>query len=123
MDDKQLVNLEMKAGLDIPSQRIDDLLCAAFEGGSTYWVDRIDVPVWPEGAGYAHEVLMRGERLEVHHNDDEQTTVTQNKLAPAFALLAKDHPHHWADFMDENEDAETGDIFFQLVCFGEVVYG
>ena len=30
---------------------------------------------------------------------------------------------HWRNFINENDDAETADVWFQLAVFGEVVYG
>jgi hypothetical protein len=40
-------------------------------------------------------------------------------------LLATDerYSHHYADVLNENDDADTGDVFLQLCLFGEVVYG
>src|SRR4051794_10292331 len=29
-------------------------------------------------------------------------------------LMAEKYPHHYADFMAENDDATTGDVFLQL---------
>jgi hypothetical protein len=37
--------------------------------------------------------------------------------------LAEEHPEHLADFLREEEDAITGDVFVQLCVFGELVYG
>jgi hypothetical protein len=39
------------------------------------------------------------------------------------ALMAKTQPRHWANFVEENEDADTGDVFMQLALLGEVIYG
>lgn len=33
------------------------------------------------------------------------------------------HPHHWGDFLSENDDAETADCFLQYCIFGKVIYG
>jgi hypothetical protein len=38
-------------------------------------------------------------------------------------LMADKYPRHFADFVGENEDASTGDVFLQLCLFGELVYG
>ena len=46
-------------------------------------------------------------------------------LERGLGLMAR-HPqyrHHFANFMAENEDAETGDVFLQFSVLGEVVYG
>jgi hypothetical protein len=39
------------------------------------------------------------------------------------ALMAEKEPRHFGDFMGENDDATTSDVFLQLCLFGEVVYG
>jgi hypothetical protein len=49
--------------------------------------------------------------------------VSAENFAKAFALMAKNSPDHFADFMSENEDAVTADVFLQYVALGEVVYG
>lgn len=33
------------------------------------------------------------------------------------------HPRYFADFIRDNTDAETGDIFLQYCLFGKVIYG
>ena len=44
-------------------------------------------------------------------------------LLKGLQLMAKDYPQQWADFMDDNDDANTGDVFVQLCCFGKTIYG
>lgn len=39
------------------------------------------------------------------------------------SLMSRDYPNHFADFMAENEDAETADVFVQCCIFGNIVYG
>ena len=38
-------------------------------------------------------------------------------------LMAGEHQRHWQDFINENDDADTADVFMQLCLFGEIVYG
>ena len=45
----------------------------------------------------------------------------RDKIKAGLALLAE--TRHWDDFMCENEDGTTGDVFLQLCLFGEVVFG
>ena len=47
--------------------------------------------------------------------------LNRDKIAAGLALLAD--TVHWVDFMDENEDGTTGDVFLQLCLFGDVVFG
>jgi hypothetical protein len=37
--------------------------------------------------------------------------------------MAADYPRHFADLVNENDDADTGDAFVQCCVFGEVIYG
>jgi hypothetical protein len=37
--------------------------------------------------------------------------------------MSEKFPEHWADFINENDDAITGDIFVQCCVFGDTVYG
>jgi hypothetical protein len=37
-------------------------------------------------------------------------------------LMAEKYPARFAEFLSENDDAETGDLFLQLSLFGELVY-
>lgn len=62
------LGVDIQSTTRVPLSRIDDLLCCAFEGGSTYWCTSVEVTGdWPQGADYAHEVLTRGGSLSVTH--------------------------------------------------------
>jgi len=37
--------------------------------------------------------------------------------------MAEKYPRHFANFAQEAEDAETGDVFIQCCVLGEIVYG
>jgi pimeloyl-ACP methyl ester carboxylesterase len=58
--------------------------------------------------------------LIVHAPDDP---FASPHTAEWLHLMPQVAPEHWADFLTENEDAETGDVFVQLCLLGEVVYG
>lgn len=38
-------------------------------------------------------------------------------------LMAEKFPHHFANVITENADAETGDVYLQCCLFGGIVYG
>jgi hypothetical protein len=44
-------------------------------------------------------------------------------LAKGLQTMAEKYPRHFADFVAENDDADTGDVFLQCVVLGDVVYG
>jgi hypothetical protein len=37
--------------------------------------------------------------------------------------MKKEYPYHYADLVEGNDDAETGDVWLQLAVFGELIYG
>jgi hypothetical protein len=128
----------MDVTTNIPESRIADLLCAGFEGGVGYWcvITGYDTPDNPRSAQGDDEIfphvdypLCGGAVLcEAHLEDefqDEPETLTLDREAVerGLRLMAEKYPRHWADFIAENEDACTGDVFIQCALLGEVVYG
>lgn len=129
----------MKASVNITGQRIADLVCCAIEGGSNYWCkgiylvtpnqDTLSDSIW-----YCSPELWDGDFTISILEDTEQEDdngdliykdhiVNQESFQKAFDLMAEKYPWHLANFMNENEDAETGDVFLQLATFGDIVYG
>jgi len=105
--------------LKIPEKRIVDLLCCAYEGGSHYW-----------SSGDRRPYTIDGDTLRlpvtVFEEDDFQKTPHTLDFAAiqrGFQVMAEKYPWHLAHFLEENEDAETGDVFLQCAVLGEIVYG
>lgn len=140
---------EIKTTRTITRERVANLLCSAFEGGSNYWyrIEDFQAPTSYEfnsGADlkkpagyfkYTDYPLNPGGYLVVsdYHGADGGVVMKRrlnlraierglNLLAQAHAT-GKDYGHHWRDFLDENDDATTADVFLQFCLFGEVVYG
>lgn len=60
--------------------------------------------------------------------EDEQGNPVKHRLDRAamirgLDLMAEKYPHYFHEFMEEDDDAITGDVWLQLACMGEVVYG
>lgn len=112
--------------IDIPDQRVCDLLSCAFGGGSTYWADISD-RADAEHSFYPSEIPLHAQ-LWVEILDDVEESKKYRldraalerglQLMPTFGK-----GRHWRDFIAENEDATTGDVFLQLCVFGDVIYG
>lgn len=49
--------------------------------------------------------------------------ITLDDVRKGLELMRDLYPQHWADLMEENDDAITGDVWLQLAVFGELVYG
>lgn len=124
--------------------RLQNLLTSALEGGSNYWYRNADV-LLPDGItiqdfreggkftdpdDYRHpyEIVpfVPGCELTLEHDaegDWKVAKINEAKLAEALKLMQEKHPRHYADVLNENDDAETGDVFLQLTVFGEIVFG
>jgi len=128
----------------IPAERVSDLLCCAFEGGSNYWYGEADISKYPDGfesveelqgarkkAGleYYHWVqiipCMEGGEITFGDLETENAVYTLNREAieRGLQLMLANHPKHYADWLAENDDAITGDVFLQLCVLGDVIYG
>jgi len=110
----------------IEVQRLKDLLCCAFEGGSNYWIDLVETPRKSRRPGemeYWHEAPIYGLDLVLHHDGNHKVTLNQAALCRGIDVMKTKYPEHWQDFLNENEDAITGDIFVQCCVFGEAIYG
>jgi hypothetical protein len=129
---------------EVTVRQVRYLLCAALEGGSNYWLvikRRYFAP------GITYEDFREGGKFQTPddyfhpdeliptvdycglivttNEDDEEKEYDLNvsTLRDGLQSMADKQPRHWEDFIEENEDAGTGDVFLQLCLFNEVVYG
>jgi len=123
--------------MPITDYRAADLLCGAFEGGSNYWylIDsyvKPEVEAKPWGDEYTPSYIFlpfsEGGAIvivDMEDEDGEKFTLDRAAIERGKELLATDpnYSHHYADVLQENDDADTSDVFLQLCLFGEVVYG
>lgn len=49
--------------------------------------------------------------------------INADDMAAGLNLMAREYPQHFGDFIGENEDAVTADVFLQCVALKDVVYG
>lgn len=122
---------------EISLQRISDLLCSAFEGGSNYWY-QIDKFIKPETMSFRTDKDQIFRHLDYPLNEGGALIISDiegdlneppwkrldlNAIKKGLRTMAKKHPRHMGDFLNENDDADTGDVFLQCCLFGEVIYG
>jgi hypothetical protein len=140
----------MKIHQDIPLNRIHDLLVSALEGGSNYWY-MIENKIKPKGGLSFTDPIWKKERekdrsfvhiseypfnkggaiifsdMEADEDQDGQKNLRLDLTAIERGLQlfaeSKEYSHHWADFLKENDDNATGDVFLQFCLFGDVIYG
>jgi hypothetical protein len=122
--------------------RIACLICNSYEGGSAYWAREVSkvAPLQPtrvedpygkninaeidfDGMGkYAWP--MAGGSLSLESDDGEISgTLTRETCLKGLQVMAAKYPRCFADFMQEQDDAGTADVYIQCCLFGEAVYG
>jgi len=101
---------------NIPQQRVEDLLCNAFEDGSAYWA---------EADGDHTQAFEPGGVIVREFEEFLAPDLVLNVAAiqSGLAIMEEKYPIHFANFLNEDDDAETGDVFLQCCLLGEIVYG
>ncbi len=128
----------------ISEERVRDLLCSAWEGGSSYWCSCIDRQVPPaalaeieaikaerlaatgDGNFYSHEyAFIDGVTLVLtadEEEDDKPLHLDRPALIRGLQVMADKYPRHFANFLGEDDDCETADVYLQCCLFGEVIF-
>lgn len=128
----------IKQDIVITKERLDDLLCSAFEGGASYWAitgvtqQQKDVVE----AEFAYQVCLNGGEIEVfdaEEPDKKLGVLNAKRLEVALQCMALGQNEkgeskpalkkHFDNFINENDDAETADVFMQMAVMGEIVFG
>jgi len=106
------------------------LLTSAFEGGSNYWIARVETVGGKKAKGreFVQDEPFLGGTLIVHLNDPgdrEGGTIplTRESMAVGLAVMARVCPRQFAHVTSDGGDADTGDCFLQCCVLGEVMYG
>lgn len=111
-----------------PEKRLKDLLCCALEGGSNYWyfIKSFNYPnnkkVYLE---FPHLDLpfLEGGSLTITAEEMSEKLLNLEAINKGLEIMKEKYPRHYADFITENDDAITGDVFLQCTLYGEVIFG
>lgn len=120
------VDLELK--ICITTQDIDDIMCAALEGGITSWC-RLAKPVGRRLGEYAHEQIARGGSLMLHDAEsNDKWELTLEKFLRGLARAIEDGASVTINAEDgtidtSDVDGYVADSIVQIALFGEVVFG
>jgi hypothetical protein len=117
--------------VEVSDERIADLLTTATEGACGYWcsVVRYENPD-NETVEFKHVELpltAKGAVICIESSDGPpegpEWRLDRAAVERGLRLMAEKEPRHWADFVSEQDDADTADAFLQLALLGEIVYG
>lgn len=113
--------------VNLTTQDIDDIMCAALEGGITYWCCKAEVVEEKRCSDWGHEQIARGGALILHDAEEYKTyQFTLEHFVQGFRLYLEQGCHvavedNAIDTCDL--DANDADCIIQFGLFGEVVYG
>lgn len=136
---------------EFSDEDVANLLCCGMEGGINYWarIAEYETPEhFPERSVFGDRQLFPhidypiagGAVLIQEHCDAADMsedgilvdgdgkplvmhTLDREALNRGLKVMAAKYPRHFQDFLNEDADATTGDVFVQCCLFGEIVYG
>jgi hypothetical protein len=99
------------------------------EGGRFGPKTSSDQTVWVDPAlayWHPHQLipLHEGCALLIKDQDEDKDAHRLDPIAlrRGLRIMAEKYPQHFANVVNDNDDAETGDVFLQCCLFGEIVY-
>lgn len=107
----------MKIILEIKDQRITDLL-HGHGGGSSPWLHALSGK-WDSAKG----AKVKYDLLEGEEGDGKgRMVISSLDVMRGLAVMAKEEPYQFSQFLEENDDEITFDTALQCIIFGKCVY-
>jgi len=119
---------------EVSDERVADIMVGLFENGCySGWLLKASYAVQPEGEyenpKYSDPKFWRngGRMLLRIENPDDENEMTKevglSEIVSGLTVMARDYASHFNDFVDENDDAATADVFGQMLSYGKLIYG
>jgi len=107
--------------IEVTDDQLDSILVGAFEGGSNYWITKVEVKKDDyKGKKYSSECVAAGGELYIYTADDSKCLLTKHSLIHGLQMYLDESKHkNWPD----GGDAQTDDLILQYALFEEIVYG
>jgi ribonucleotide reductase alpha subunit len=135
VDEKEKEEVEEICAPFIPfsDEQIVNLISSACSGGSCYWLAMSGIPKITEEEKLKKEcyeerilrLVYGGLEIRVLDTDSRELlgAINKERIEKATELMFKNHFADYANVINENDDAETADIWMQLVVMGEAIFG
>lgn len=127
--DKDTLSINVR----IDMSDLQNLFITAFEGGINYWAIVLDQKIdlsHCDGESSSEKWFdaIWNKQMEMPINDAEDEAVelgvlTKEKMKSGLKMMAETYPEHYNDFITEQYDVYTADIWLQLSVLGEIIYG
>lgn len=126
---------KIKITQEVSMEKVQDLLCNALEGGGNYWyfIKSFNYPKRETKESlnirFQHiELPFKGGSLTIQDisgegSEQKDMILDLTSILEGLQIMADKFPKHFMDFICENDDAETGDVFLQCCLFKDVIYG
>ena len=133
-ENKENNSIEILVPFILNYEDFENLMCGAIEGGSNDWAE-INSDALPDiikekykGKPFSVKVckaIWEGHNVTVYDAEDSEGPwiVNLESLKKGLNLFATEQKEHFNNFVNENDDATTSDVFFQLITIGEVMFG
>lgn len=133
--------MDVKITQNIPLNRISDLIIDALEGGSNYWymiTKEIKPIVWEFENDNGERFKEMGKHwiqdyplnpngaLIIDSIEDEEYKAMRldlDAIKKGLQIMAEKDPQEFGNFLAEEEDGNTADVFLQCCLLGDVIYG
>lgn len=131
----------IKTEVEITPRRIADLMVTAIESGIGHWCKSVKLVPMPLGELLEMKQPWYDDERLYQDNSGVQIIVTEDgdgdgeegdhhqiglaAMEQAFILMQEfgdPKGYQWRTFLNDEQDALTADVWFQLAVFGEVVY-
>jgi len=128
------MKLSIDVKMEIDLQDVRDLFIGAIEGGSNYWymIESDNLKEITKAEKFISELpFYEGGYLMISDDAEgvgtgeltEPVKVDIEAIKKGVQVFATIEPKHFANFINDNSDATTSDVFFQAVVFGKIIYG
>ena len=106
--------------IEVTDEHLDNILVGAFEGGSNYWADKVEVKDDDyKGTHCASECVSKGGELYIY-SEGSKYLLTKASLINGLQQYLNESKHkNWPD----GGDSMTDDLILKYALFEEVVYG
>jgi hypothetical protein len=125
MDKVKVKVYEVNQVKELTGQDINNFMVCCFEGGSNYWVDKVDIVNNDfKGGQYASDVLGLGGELEIVTQFSSRILLNANSIITALNHLNNiGYRKVLNRLLNQEYDAGDTDVLLQVACFGDVHYG
>ena len=111
---------------EISEDFISDVLCTAFEGGSTYWINDITNKSTEPKSMYFSESVAKGDTIIIQDNEDyKEHTLNAEIFCKGYERYVKYcMKRGWEVYYDTCDiDGEVADMIIQFAIFNDLIFG